>query len=117
MIVHHPPSFGGADPNRCEPTRSVGTSATGKNVLASYYRLIRSNRPDLQVIITQRLGWSPGAPESGSHLTLDSSHAAHQSGGAHRRRRVDVGGEIHRKLAAIPAGRRGIERRSDRVCI
>src|SRR5438552_1851165 len=120
MVVHHPPSRWmparrrDTNPNRCEPTSSIGYSASSENVLSGHDRLIRTDRPNFEMIIAESLDGASGPPVSGAHLAVDSAHPAHESRRSHRRRRIRVRREINGKLTAIPAGGSCVEGRFDR---
>src|SRR5437868_11679729 len=55
VILDHAPTTRGPHPNRREPTGSVGPAAAGETVLTRHDRLVGSNRPNLQMIVTQCL--------------------------------------------------------------
>src|SRR3954462_13374407 len=114
MIMDHPPPRRRPNPDRGEPPRPIGPPPTSENVLASRNRLIRPDRPNVEVIVAEHLQRFPRPPESSFLLTFNATDPVHQPRRAHRRRSIDVRREINRQLAAIPSRRRRIENSLDR---
>ncbi len=107
--MNHPPSRRRAFPNGCEPASSIRLAGSGQDVLTCCQRVIRSQRPDLQMVVAEDLIRASCLPEPRPHLIADSVRPTHRPCPAHRRRRACVGGEIRRQIAAIPASGSRVE--------